>query len=63
MDGSGRVKAGERPIQEKLRQEMARGKKGNAEGGNLLVVFVGVRSCLLCLSLPLFLFTAYHEKQ
>jgi hypothetical protein len=33
VDGSGRVKAGERPIQEKLRQEFVRGKRGNAEGG------------------------------
>lgn len=33
MDGSGHVKLRERPFQEKRRQEIGRGKKGNAEGG------------------------------
>ena len=32
-DGSGHVKAGERPVQERKRRRFSRGKRGNAEGG------------------------------
>lgn len=51
MDGSGHVKLRERPFQEKRRQEIGRGKKGNAEGGTprLLITFADLDSAIAML--------------
>jgi hypothetical protein len=73
VDGSGRVKLRERPVQERWRREMARGKRGYAKGGTpqLSITFADLDSAIAMLKWNLLrkqideirLFKNYLHKQ